>query len=291
MKICSTCKVEKELIDFTVDNRIKNKYTTRCKICTSIYYKNYSDLNKEKLKQKQQEKYKLKKEIIKEKVRNYRINNQKIIKERKKIYYEKNNIKENRKEYFKKYRRENKHIYKIYFEKNKEKIKEYRKQYNEKNSEKLKENNKKRYELNKDKILIKNKEYFKINKEKIIQNQQEYCKNKRKIDPLFKLRCNISSNIQRAIKRKGYYKNTKTYQILGCTFEEFKNHLEKQFTKGMSWENQGKWHLDHIYPVSLAKDENELIRLNHYTNFQPLWALDNIKKGNKIIDNIQLKLV
>ena len=58
----------------------------------------------------------------------------------------------------------------------------------------------------------------------------------------------------------------------------------------MNWENAGKWHLDHIYPVSLAKDEEELLKLNHYTNFQPLWAVDNIKKGNKIIEK-QLILI
>ena len=59
----------------------------------------------------------------------------------------------------------------------------------------------------------------------------------------------------------------------------------------MNWENQGEWHLDHIYPVSLAKDEQELIKLNHYTNFQPLWAADNLLKGNKVIANTQIKLV
>jgi hypothetical protein len=50
----------------------------------------------------------------------------------------------------------------------------------------------------------------------------------------------------------------------------------------MDWNNQGQWHLDHIYPVSLATNETHLIKLNHYTNFQPLWAIDNIKKGNKL---------
>ena len=59
----------------------------------------------------------------------------------------------------------------------------------------------------------------------------------------------------------------------------------------MNWDNLGEWHLDHIYPVSLSKDEEELIKLNHYTNFQPLWAIDNMIKGNKIIDNKQLKLI
>jgi hypothetical protein len=97
--------------------------------------------------------------------------------------------------------------------------------------------------------------------------------------------------ISNSLKRKGYSKKSRTYEILGCTYEEFKLYIEKQFTKGMNWENKGQWHFDHIYPISLAKDEEELIRLNHYTNFQPLWAIDNLKKSNKIIDNTQLKLI
>jgi hypothetical protein len=59
----------------------------------------------------------------------------------------------------------------------------------------------------------------------------------------------------------------------------------------MNWDNRKDWHLDHIYPVSLAKDEQELIKLNHYTNFQPLWAIENMSKGNKIIVNNQIKLI
>lgn len=80
----------------------------------------------------------------------------------------------------------------------------------------------------------------------------------------------------------GYSKTSKTYKILGCSYEEFKQYLESQFTNGMTWENAGEWHLDHIYPVSLATDEEHLIKLNHYTNFQPMWAEDNLKKGNRI---------
>ena len=122
------------------------------------------------------------------------------------------------------------------------------------------------------------------------ENNKEYQKNRMQIDTLFKLRCIIRSLISTSIKNKGYTKRSQTYNILGCTYEEFKIHLENQFTKGMSWENQGEWHLDHIYPVSLAKDEEELYKLNHYTNFQPLWAEDNIRKGNNIIEQ-QLKLL
>jgi len=147
---------------------------------------------------------------------------------------------------------------------NNEYYKKYNKEYALNNLEKLKE-----YQL---KNKSKRKEYI-----------SKYHRERKIIDPLFKLRCNISTLIYCKFKQSnGYTKKSKTYEYLGCTFIEFKAHLEKQFTDGMTWENQGQWHLDHIYPVSLAKDEEHLIKLNHYTNFQPLWAVDNIKKGNKI---------
>ena len=57
----------------------------------------------------------------------------------------------------------------------------------------------------------------------------------------------------------------------------------------MTWENQGEWHFDHIIPISSAQTEEEVIKLNHYTNFQPLWAEDNLRKSNKI-EPTQIKL-
>ena len=149
-------------------------------------------------------------------------------------------------------------------ENNKEYRKEYRRQYNIKNKE------------------IENKkckDWYKNNKDKV----NEWYRNKIATDPLFKLTSNIRGLIRISIKGNGYTKKSKTYQILGCSFEDFKQHLESQFTEGMTWENQGKWHMDHIYPVSLAKNEEDIVKLNHYTNFQPLWAEDNIKKSNKLI--------
>ena len=71
-------------------------------------------------------------------------------------------------------------------------------------------------------------------------------------------------------------------EILGCSLEDFKNHISKQFVKGMSWNNRNKWHLDHIIPISSAKNKEECLKLNNYQNFQPLWIKDNILKSNKI---------
>jgi hypothetical protein len=178
--------------------------------------------------------------------------------------YSINNL-ENKKEYSKKYYIDNKDKIlnkgKTYNINNKEKLKQYSKKYYTNNSEKLKEKNRKNY----------SKEYC-----------NKYMKERRLIDSLFKLRCNIRGLISKSIKNRGYTKNSKTFEYLGCSYQYFKEYLEDKFTEGMNWENQGEWHLDHIYPISLAKDEEHLIQLNHYTNFQPLWSVDNIKKGNKI---------
>jgi hypothetical protein len=106
-------------------------------------------------------------------------------------------------------------------------------------------------------------------------------KNKLQTDPLFKLRHNLKNLIRNSIKNTGFKKTTKTALILGCSVTEFKQHIERQFNEGMSWSNYGKWEYDHIKPVSWAKTESEIIALNHYSNFQPLWREDNRKKSNK----------
>jgi len=95
----------------------------------------------------------------------------------------------------------------------------------------------------------------------------------------------ISNLIRMSIKKGGFSKKTKTYNIIGCSYEDFKQYIESQFKDGMFWGNHGKWHYDHIIPISSAITEEDVIKLNHYTNFQPLWALDNIKKSNKIPAN------
>jgi hypothetical protein len=126
-----------------------------------------------------------------------------------------------------------------------------------------------------------NKNYYQTNRDNIRKLQNEYERNRTKVDHLFKLRKRIRSLIRRVISNNGFHKKSKTYDILGCSNEEFKIHIESQFTEGMSWDNHGDWHLDHITPVSWGNTEEEIIALNHYTNFQPLWAMDNFKKGNR----------
>lgn len=97
----------------------------------------------------------------------------------------------------------------------------------------------------------------------------------------------INSSFNRVCKGV-YKKSNKTENILGCTIPEFIEHLQSLFTEGMTLENNGQckecWHIDHKIPLSTAKTEEEIIKLNHYTNLQPLWSRDNLSKGKKIIN-------
>ena len=100
-------------------------------------------------------------------------------------------------------------------------------------------------------------------------------------DPLFKMSRYMRTRIYQAFAAGNYTKRSKTYHMLGCSFKTLQAYIEKLFTAGMSWDNQGKWHLDHILPLAAATTEEELIALSHHTNLQPLWAKDNISKGDK----------
>jgi hypothetical protein len=138
----------------------------------------------------------------------------------------------------------------------------------------------KTYEKHFDIISIKKKEYARKNK--IKDNLRR--KNKYHADPSYKLKVNLRRRISFYLKSKNIIKTNTTFDIIGCSPEFLKEHIEKQFTEGMSWDLLGKHiHIDHIIPLSSAKNENELYELCRYTNLQPLWAEDNLKKSNKIL--------
>lgn len=171
-----------------------------------------------------------------------------------------------------------------------EKKKEYYKsRYVEKRDE-IREKQRQYYLKNKTKINEKNKQNYLNNKETYVKNSVKYRKNRILTDPTYHLSVNIRSLINNSIKRKGYTKRSKTFKILGCSYEEFKLHLESKFEPWMNWENYGKydgslnygWDIDHIIPNSISENEEDVIRLNHYTNLQPLCSKVNrdIKKNH-----------
>lgn len=168
---------------------------------------------------------------------------------------------------------------KVYREINNKYIQIYKKEYYIINKESIAKSQEEYRNKNKDYIKEYNKNYKKLNREKI----KEYEYNRLKTNQLYKFNHNVRNLISNSFKRNNnkFKKYTKTEIILGCTVLEFRNYIESKFTEYMTWENQGEWHLDHIKPLALAKTEKEVIELNHYTNFQPLWAIDNLKKGAK----------
>jgi len=152
---------------------------------------------------------------------------------------------------------------KIYYDKNKENIIKRVKVWSEKNEVKTKEYKKKYVEKNRDFINKK-------------------MSNRKKNEPILKLKMLYRSKINKILGSK----REKTFDLIGCSPIELKQHLEEQFKEGMCWENHGLfgWHIDHIIPLSSAKNDDELKKLCHYTNLQPLWALDNILKRDKLIN-------
>lgn len=150
------------------------------------------------------------------------------------------------------------------------------------NPDKFKKRQANIYQSRKRQIKSRVSFYASKNKQKINKYKLEWAKERFASDPVFAITKRVRELTRLAFKKNGYQKNTKTSEVLGCDWQTLKSHIERQFTKGMSWDNRDKWHIDHIVPLSSAKSEDEVIALNHYTNLRPMWAEDNLSKGAKM---------
>ena len=256
MKKCFKCKIEKELTDFPTAKSYKDGVRGSCKVC----FKYYLESNKEKRKAY---------------LKVYAEKNKEKIKEKGKEYYKNNKEKHNAKT-------------KEYYKNNKEKILEAQKEYNEKNKEKYKIKAKEWVKNNKEYIKEYQKKYHKEHKERDREKKNKQARYRYKTDPLDRIKNNLRSRTWAAFKNSKWTKRSRNIIMLGCSYETAKKHIERQFKKGMTWSNQGKWHIDHIIPLASANTEEELIKLCNYRNLQPLWAKDNLIKGAKI-PNVQIQ--
>jgi hypothetical protein len=148
-------------------------------------------------------------------------------------------------------------------------IREYNIEYNKRDYVKVK-----RKEYNKrDYVKAREKEYIKNNRERINKRNRDRYQN----DPDYKHTILLRTFLANHLKRNNEQK-VSWFDHVGCTKEEFTHHIESQFTEGMTWDNWNihGWHMDHITPLSKGGT-------NHYTNLQPLWAADNLVKGDKLI--------
>ena len=145
--------------------------------------------------------------------------------------------------------------------------------------------------LNKEKRAKQTKEYYLKNKKKINTYRNYYEKERKSKDSLYKFKKDIRKNIQNYIKRSNYKKYSKTFDILGVSAKDFKLYIESKFDVGMNWGNRGEWHIDHIIPVSSAKNKEEAETLNHHLNLQPLWAKDNLSKSNLYTEKDKMEMI
>lgn len=130
-------------------------------------------------------------------------------------------------------------------------------------------------------IKCKSKNSYIKNGHGWLEQKRKYKRNKYNTDVMQNLKERMRGRLNSFFKYKNLTKSKKTIEILGCEWGILKIHIEKQFKDGMNWENRELWHVDHIIPLASAKNEQELIKLCHYTNLQPLWAEENLKKGSK----------
>jgi hypothetical protein len=251
IKKCSACGEVKSVNEFHKNKKKKDGYHNTCKVCRKKEYKKYYQENKDK--------------ILKRSVDFY-----------------------------------NKELKKEYYENNKNEILTKMKSYYQDKRVELISYKKDHYKKNKDRISNKAKKYYQENKDNIKKYHQDRkplrneCKRYRyKNDTLFNLKETIKSRINSSFINRGYTKKSRTHTILGCSYEQLKQHLEIQFEDWMTWDNKGNpedgilepnktWDIDHIIPLSSCKTEDDVIKLNHYTNLQPLCSYTNryIKKDN-----------
>ena len=241
MKICSKCKVEKTLTGFSKHAGRSDGFSTQCKSCD----KAYKLANKEHAKE----------------LRRVRESNPDVLKK----------LAKQKREYNKK---------------NADKVNANRKLWAKRNPKKMKQYREKRFDYfvnyrlkNKDKI----KDYLEKNKEQLRAKQAVRENILRKTNPNFKLKQLLRGRLYKALIHDQATKSAPTLKLLGSSVAYVKKHLEAQFVDGMSWDNHGEWHIDHIRPCASfdLSDPEQQKECFNYKNLQPLWAEDNLRKGDR----------
>jgi hypothetical protein len=166
---------------------------------------------------------------------------------------------------------------KHYQNERKDQRKEYDRKYRLANKARIAERTSEYNKKNKEFISLRKLNWYRKNKDRINKKLSE----RKKIDPIFKLKTLYRSKINKILGSN----REKTFDLIGCTPIQLKQHIEGQFKENMCWENHELmgWHIDHIIPLSSAKNEDELKKLCHYTNLQPLWWFENLEKRDKVL--------
>lgn len=244
LKICTKCRVEKKVSEF---HKSGDGFCSKCKKCRNEENRIYKRENSDK-------------------VKNY-------------IKYYNSTDKAN--EQKKRWRENNTDYHKEYYLNNLDDIKDYQREWYLENKEDVLKRMSEYYLDNSEKIKNKNFEYYLSVKdtEEFKDRNRNYMKRRREEIPHeFAWR----SVLRNSLRYLNTDKESRTIEMLGYSAEDLKLHIESLFEEGMSWCNWGEWHIDHIYPLSKFDKDTPVGIVNSLSNLQPLWAKDNIKKGNKI---------
>lgn len=156
---------------------------------------------------------------------------------------------------------------------------------NPNNIEKISKKNKEWSKNNRDHLKEYHAKWRQKNKEYYQKYKSNYEKNKKKLDPIYRLSCYTRTALYTSLKEKNINKYGGTFDILPYTLEELMKYLESKFKEGMTWDNYGEWHIDHIKPISSfifeSSEDDEFKKCWSLENLQPMWGIENIKKGNK----------
>lgn len=184
------------------------------------------------------------------------------------------------------------------FQRNKERILAQHREYQLANPEKIKEQRAAKYRRHVTEIKRKASEYSRKNAAAVRERMFAYVrsdafKEKRKerhaqryaSEPQYRISLTVRNRIREILTARGL-QSASAIKYAGCTAAELVKHLESLFQAGMSWENYGEWHIDHIRPLAAfdVRDAEQLKQACHFTNLQPLWAIDNMRKGARIAE-------
>lgn len=177
------------------------------------------------------------------------------------------------------------------YAKNKEAYSARRNAWDAAHSEYLKEKKREYYQKNKERLLPIMKENHKKNWNSLLVAKNVWKRKRKQTDPTFRLVVNMRERIRHAVKTAKAFKSSGAKELLGCSVQFLIGYIESKFEIGMTWENYGKWHIDHIIPCSgfdLSTKEGQS-ECFHYSNLQPLWAEQNLAKGSIMPDGTRAK--
>lgn len=185
-----------------------------------------------------------------------------------------------------------------YRESHKEEIKAYHKGWRDENRERLNEKSRARYKENPQSFKARTDKYRESHQERVRESRRRYKEKTRKQntdyergrrhnDPIHRFRSSVVCLIRGYARKKGYKGDKTTWELIGCDFDTFLSHIQSQFEDGMTMENyghgEGMWNVDHIVPYCTAETDDDVERLNHYTNLRPMWAKDNYRRPRKML--------